>query len=138
MGVLRTSRGPGPIGPGSLHPSAHLPSLSPIVRAGVGTLRYMTRVLVALSPRMYRQAMTLSIHRNRPGLDVRAATPEAAAGEIEAFRPHLLVHNDTAPIPEGALDGVPCRVEVLYSDSMGARVSADGRLERIADMDVGG
>ena len=38
----------------------------------------MIRVLVALSPRMYRQAMTLSIHRNRPGLDVRAATPEEA------------------------------------------------------------
>ena len=92
------------------------------------------RVLVALSPRMYRQAMTLSIHRNRPGLDVRAA----AAGEIEAFRPHLLVHNDTAPIPEGALDGVPCRVEVLYSDSMSARAHVDGRTEEVGDMDVGG
>ena len=98
----------------------------------------MTRVLVALSPRMYRQAITLSIHRNRPGLDVRSTSPEAAAGEIEAFRPYLLVHNDTAPIPEGALAGVPCRVEVLYSDSMDARVSAGGRIERIGDMDVGG
>jgi hypothetical protein len=98
----------------------------------------MIRVLVALSPRMYRQAIALSIHRNRPGLDVRATPPEAAAGEIKAFRPHLLVHNDTAPIPEGALAGVPCRVEVLYSDSMDARVSADGRLGRIGDMDVGG
>jgi hypothetical protein len=98
----------------------------------------MTRVLVALSPRMYRQAIALSIHRNRPGLDVRSASPEDAAGEIEAFRPHLLVHNDTAPIPEGALAGAPCRVEVLYSDSMDARVSADGRLERIGDMDVEG
>ena len=98
----------------------------------------MIRVLVALSPRMYRQAIALSIHRNRPGLDVGAAPPEAAVGEVEAFRPHLLVHNDTAPIPEGALDGVPCRVEVLYSDSMDTRISLDGRLERIEDMDVGG
>jgi len=98
----------------------------------------MTRVLVALSPRMYRQALALSIHRNRPGLDVRAASSEDAAGEIGAFRPHLLVHNDTAHIPEGALAGVPCRVEVLYSDSMDARVSADGRIERIGDMDVEG
>ena len=98
----------------------------------------MTRVLVALSPRMYRQAVALSIHSNRPGLDVRAATPEAAAGEIEAFRPHLLVHDDTAPVPEEVLAGVPCRVEVLYSDSMDARVSADGRVERTGDMDVEG
>ena len=98
----------------------------------------MTRVLVALSPRMYSQAIALSIHRNRPGLDVRAASPEAAVGEIEAFRPHLLVYNDTAPIPEEALAAVPCRVEVLYSDSMDACVSADGRAERVGDMDVGG
>ena len=34
----------------------------------------MIRVLVTLSPRMYRQAVALSIHRNRPGLvDVRIA-----------------------------------------------------------------
>ena len=98
----------------------------------------MIRVLVALSPRMYRQAITLSIHRNRPGLDVRAAPPEDAERELAAFRPHLLVHNDTAPIPKEALDGVPCKVEVLYSDSMDARVSAVGRLERIGDMDVAG
>ena len=78
------------------------------------------------------------MHRNRPGLDVRAATPEAAGREIARFHPRLLVHNDTAPIPEGALAGVPCRVEALYSDSMDARVSADGRIERIGDMDVGG
>ena len=98
----------------------------------------MTRVLVALSPRMYRQAIALSIYRNRPGLDVRAASQEDAERELETFRPHLLVHNDTAHIPEGALAGVPCRVEVLYSDSMDARVSADGRLARIGDMDVEG
>ncbi len=97
----------------------------------------MIRVLVALSPPMYRQVVALSIHRNRPGLDVRATPPEEAGRELAAFRPHLLVHNDTAPIPEGALAGVPCRVEALYSDSMDARVSADGRLGRIGDMDVG-
>ena len=98
----------------------------------------MIRVLVALSPHMYRQAIALSIHRNRPGLDVRAAPPGEAERELAAFRPHLLVHNDTAPIAEGALAGVPCRVEVLYSDSMDTRISLDGRLERIEDMDVGG
>ena len=65
----------------------------------------MIRVLVALSPRMYRQAIALSIHRNRPGLDVRAASQEDAERELETFRPHLLVHNDTAPIPEAALAG---------------------------------
>src|SRR4028119_1681862 len=94
----------------------------------------MIRVLVALSSPMYRQVVALSIHRNRPGLDVRAATPEEAGREIAGFHPHLLVHNDTAPIPEGSLDGVPCRVEMLYSDSMSARVRADGAVSEAHDM----
>jgi hypothetical protein len=94
----------------------------------------MIRVLVALSPRMYRQVVALSIHRNRPGFDVRAATPEEAGREIAGFHPQLLVHNDTAPILEGVLAGVPCRVEVLYSDSMNARVRADGTVSEAYDM----
>ena len=82
--------------------------------------------------------MALSIHRNRPGLDVRAAPPEEAERELAAFLPHLLVHNDTAPVPQGALAGVPWRVEVRYSDSMNARVVADGRAKEVGDMDTGG
>jgi hypothetical protein len=99
----------------------------------------MMRVLVSLSPRMYCEAMAHSVHRNRPGLDVRCVPPEGAERELGAFRPHLLVHNDTAPIPEGALAGVGRRVEVLYSDSMSARVLSDGRAEEVVgDMDLGG
>ncbi len=56
------------------------------------------RVLVTLSPRMYREAVALSIHRNRPGLDVRAAPPEEAEREIDAFRPRLLVPAGLASI----------------------------------------
>ena len=97
------------------------------------------RVLVALSPRMYCEAMAHSVHHNRPGLDVRCVPPEDAEGELVVFRPHLLVHNDTAPIPEGALEGVSWRVEVLYSDSMSARVVSGGRAkEVVGDMDLGG
>ncbi len=97
------------------------------------------RVLVALSPRMYREAIALSIHRNRPGLDVRSAPPEEAERELAAFLPHLLVHSDNAPIPEVALADVPCRVEVLYTDSMCARTHVGGgRAEEVGDMGVGG
>lgn len=94
----------------------------------------MIRVLVALSPPMYRQVVALSIHRNRPGLDVRVATPEEVGREIAGFHPRLPVHSDTALIPEGALDGVPWRVEVLYSDSMNTRVRADGTVSGAYDM----
>jgi hypothetical protein len=92
------------------------------------------RVLVTISPRLYREAIALSIQRSRPDLEVRAAPPEDAELELAGFRPHLLVHNDTTPIPEGELTAVPCRVEMLYSDSMDARVMAGGMVSQMRDM----
>ena len=92
------------------------------------------RVLVTISPRLYREAIALSIQRSRPDLKVRAAPPEDAELELAGFRPHLLVHNDTTPIPEGELTAVPCRVEMLYSDSMDARVMAGGMVSQMRDM----
>ena len=92
------------------------------------------RVLVTLSPQMYREAIALSIQQHRPSIEVRAAPPEDAELELAGFRPHLLVHNDTVPIPQEALTGVPCRVEMLYSDSMDARVMAGGKVSQMRDM----
>jgi hypothetical protein len=98
----------------------------------------MIRVLVTLSPRMYRQAVALSVQRNRPGLvDVRIAPPEAMEAELTSFRPHLLVHNNehsgVASIPEAALQAVRHRIEVLYSNGMDALFSADGRVTELRD-----
>jgi hypothetical protein len=107
-----------------------------------GTLDSMIRVLVVLSPRMYREAVALSIHRNRPGLvDVRLAPSEAAEAELASFRPHLLIHNDArdagrsgaVTIPEAALKTVPHHLAVLYSGGMDARLSADGHLTELRD-----
>jgi hypothetical protein len=92
------------------------------------------RVLITVSPQMYREAIASSIQRHRPGLEVKTASPEATERELASFRPHLLVHNDTAPIPQEALEGVSCRVEMLYSDSMDARVMADGVVSQMRDM----
>ena len=92
------------------------------------------RVLVTVSPKMYREAVAASIQRARPGTEVRVAPPEDAGLELASFRPGLLIHNDTAPIPEEVLEGVPTRVEMLYSDSMDARVRADGMVSQMRDM----
>ena len=92
------------------------------------------RVLVTVSPRMYREAVALSIQHSRPDLEVRAAAPEDAELKLAVFRPHLFVHNDTVPIPQKALEGVPTRVEKLYSDSMDARVMAGGKASQVRDM----
>jgi hypothetical protein len=94
----------------------------------------MLRVLVTVTPRMYRQAIALSIQRQRPGLDVRVASSEAAEGELIDFRPHLLVHNDNDRLGPEAVEDVPRRVEVQYSDGMDARISVDGEVSTTRDM----
>jgi hypothetical protein len=92
------------------------------------------RVLVSVSPRMYREAIATSIQRHRPGIEVRISPPEDTEEELAAFRPDLLIHDDTVPIPEEVLEGIPTRVEMLYSDSMDARVRAHGMVSQLRDM----
>ena len=62
------------------------------------------------------------------------APPGAAEEELRGFRPHLLVHNDTDGLDRSVLEGVPCWVEVCYSDSMNAKISVDGRVEEARDI----
>ena len=93
----------------------------------------MIRVLVIITPQMYRQAIALSIRRQRPGADVRIAPPEGSTGELADVRPHLLVHDDEG-LGSEALGGVPYLIEVQYSDGMNARVSANGELSNVRDV----
>ena len=94
----------------------------------------MLRVLVTVTPQMYRQAIALSIHRQRPGLDGRVASPEATEGELADFRPHLLIHNDNDGLGLEAVADVLCLVEVQYSDSMDVRISVSGKVSEERDM----
>ena len=93
------------------------------------------RVLVTITPLMYREAIASSLQRGRPDLEVRIAAPQEAEVELRGFLPHLLVRNDTDGLEEaGVLAGIPCRVEVLYSDGMDAKVIVDGQVEEVRDM----
>ena len=94
------------------------------------------RVLITLPPLMYREAVAQSVRQSRPGFEVKIAPPEAVEEEVRTFEPHLLVRNDTDGLGPGVLAGVPCWVEVLYSDSMDAKVSMDGRVEEVSDISV--
>ena len=92
------------------------------------------RVLVTVTSRMYRQAIALTIRRQRSGCEVRIAAPEDAEGELATFRPHLLVHNDNDELGPEAVAGIRWRVEVQYSDGMDARISVDGEVSTTRDM----
>jgi hypothetical protein len=83
---------------------------------------------------MYREAIVGYLLQQRPGYEVRSAAPEDAEEEVILFAPHLLVHDDTDGLEPGVLRGVPSWIEVLYSDSMGARISVEGRIEENPDI----
>jgi hypothetical protein len=94
----------------------------------------MVRVLVTVEPRMYREAIAIAVHRNRPEAEVMLVAEEGMDGQVKEFAPHVLVRNDSdRVVPEGLLGSVVCRMEVLYTDSMAARVSVGDRSYRIED-----
>ena len=97
------------------------------------------RVLVTIAPRMYREALALALLRQRPEAEVRIAPPGTVLGEIERFRPDVLVHNENdGGLDREALAGIPRWVEVMYTDSMNAKIGAGERVEEIQDMDLDG
>jgi hypothetical protein len=67
---------------------------------------------------------------------VRSSAPENIEEEVILFAPHLLVHDDTDGLEPGVLRGVPCWIEVLYSDGMDARISVDGHIEETQDISM--
>jgi hypothetical protein len=92
------------------------------------------RILVTITPRMYREAIAGYLLQQRPGYEVRSAAPENIEEEVILFAPHLLVHDDTDGMDPRVLEGIQFLVEMLYSDSMGARISVDGRIEENPDI----
>jgi hypothetical protein len=94
------------------------------------------RILVTAKPKMYREALALALHRHRPDFEVMLVSAESLDGEIGSFRPHLLLRNDNDGVPPEALESVVCRIEILLSDGMDARVVVDGQVTRIDDMSL--
>jgi hypothetical protein len=94
----------------------------------------MVRVLVTVEPRMYSEAVALYVQRNRPEAEVMLVPEEILDGQVADFAPHVLVRNDSdGVVPEGLLGSVVCRMEVLYTDGMAARVSVGGSSYSIED-----
>jgi hypothetical protein len=92
------------------------------------------RVLVVLTPLMYREAIAHSLSQHRPHLEVRIAGPEAAEEELRTFAPHLLVHTDTDGLDRAALEGVSSWVEIGYSDTMDAWIYSGEYLAKYEDI----
>lgn len=96
------------------------------------------RILIALSPLMYREALALSLYQSRPWAEVTLAPPGELNRQVRLLRPHLLLGDEGQEIPPETLSGIPGRVEVLYNkDGLDAVVSLGGRRSRLKDPDTG-
>ena len=92
------------------------------------------RTIISVAPLMYREVIALAIHQRRPEIDVLIVPPAVLAGQAERFAPHLFVRNDTGGADMEVVAGALCRIEVLYSDGLNARVSLDGKVWEIEDI----
>lgn len=90
------------------------------------------RILVVVKPRVYREVLALSLHHHRPDDEVLISPPETLDRETGRFRPHLVFCSEGAA--PGVLPGILCRVEIMFSDGLDARISVDGRDKEAKDV----
>jgi hypothetical protein len=88
------------------------------------------RILIAVSPTMYRETLAHVLRRDRPDDDVRFADPHALAREASSFRPNLIVSNDDAE-EVGTVNAPSSWVVIRYHDHLSASVFVDGQDPRL-------
>lgn len=95
------------------------------------------RILVTVSPLMYREVVALSIHDRRPDYEVLIAPPWPTDVRTGRFGPHVLVHDaGEAGLPPALAGGVACRVRVRVADRVDAVVEAGGTVKEVRDADL--
>ena len=95
------------------------------------------RILVTITPRMYREVLALCIHRRRPDFEVLLASPESLDGEAERFEPHVLVQDaDEAGCLLRWPDDVLCRIRLLKTERIEATVELDGTTSEVSDVSL--
>lgn len=93
------------------------------------------RILITAAPLMYREALALALHHDRPDAEVMLGDLASLDGEVEAFQPHILVGNDTdGEAPK--LASVVCRIEILFTNGLDARVSLGGEVRHMENIGI--
>jgi len=96
---------------------------------------FFVRILITITPRMYREVLALSIHRRRPDLEVLLAPPWSLDGKAERFGPHVLVQGlDESGLPPALPDGVLCRIQLLDTGRLDATIELDGTASEVHDV----
>jgi hypothetical protein len=87
------------------------------------------RILVAVSPIMYRETLVHAIRTNRPNVEVCLADPGSLDREAASFLPHLIVCNDNAAEVRGV--SVPSWIVIRYHDHLSASIFLDKQDPRL-------
>lgn len=93
------------------------------------------RILVANSPRMYREYLALAIQQHRPDFEILIVAPEELDGQVEYFGPHAFVR-DGEGLETDAPDGVVCWVGIMIDDHLNARIAVNGRIAELRDISL--
>lgn len=91
------------------------------------------RIVVANSPRMYRESLAISILRERPDFEVLIVPPHELDGQVERFGPHAFVRDDDG-VETGAPEGVLMWVGIAIDDHLNARICVDGEISELYDV----
>ena len=93
------------------------------------------RILIANTPLMYRESLALAVHRHNPDFEVMIADPASLDGEAERFGPQTLIRDDDG-VEIGSPDGVVCWVGIMIDDHLKARISIDGKVSEIHEVNL--
>lgn len=93
------------------------------------------RILVANTPRMYRESLALSLGRHNPDFEVLIGSPENLDGHVERFKPHVFVRDDDGVETE-APDGVVLWVGIMIDNHLNARIAMNGEISELHDVSL--
>ena len=95
------------------------------------------RILITVSPLMYRETIALSIHDRRPDSEVLLAPPWPTDARTGRFGPHVLVHDtEEVGLPPALAGGVACRVRLRVAARVDATVEAGGTVTEVRNADL--
>ncbi len=95
----------------------------------------MTRVLITVEPRMYREVLIIALRGRPPLVESVLAEPAALDHAAGRFEPHLIV---CSHVTQKVRDGTASWIEVQVKDGLEAVTCVDGRRSKIRDLRLEG
>ena len=91
------------------------------------------RMLIAITPAMYQQILTLFVKERRPSIEVETTDLANLNPEVERFGPDLVIcHEASTEVRKRVF----AWIEIRYTNGLDAIMSLKGKETRIGDIDI--